>query len=95
MNIRNLNIKDASSDALRALAQDIDVELQECDLAAQAAYEDAMTRGICISELAEADRKGYHDYLKDNMKQHPAAANLIEEYYSEEQYKSAIRNEGA
>ena len=51
MNIRNLNIKDASSAALEALMQDISVELQERELRVNC--EDALNNHLSVGELPE------------------------------------------
>ena len=61
MNIRNLNIKDASSAALEALMQDISVELQDREvrederIAVEA--EEAMSMGLEISEIFHPDKR--------------------------------------
>jgi len=88
MNIRNLNIKDASSDALRALAQDIDVELQERDLAArkqidpdftnEQVFEDALTNGLTPEDASDPDW-----------------ALMYEEWLSERDRKISMQNTGA
>ena len=50
MNIRDLNIKDASSAALETLMQDISVELQD---RMYIIYEDALTHGLEVDEVEE------------------------------------------
>jgi hypothetical protein len=61
MNIRDLNIKDASSTALEALMQDISVELQDREVREdeQIAIEaqEAMTMGLEISEIYHPDKR--------------------------------------
>jgi len=86
MNIRNLNIKDASSDALRALAHSIDVELQERDLAQRIhpeytndeVFEDALTHGLTPEDASD-----------------PEWASKYEEWLSERDRKISMRNTGA
>jgi hypothetical protein len=95
MQVKVIDITEMSNREIEDLCHMCEVELQERRLAQDRIdYEDAMTHGVCISEVDEDKRQGYHDYLKENL-HHPMATDLIEEYYSEEQYKSAIRNEGA
>ena len=88
-----IDITEMSNREIEDLCHMCEVELQERQLAQdRIIYEDAMTHGLSINEVDEDKRKGYHDYLKENL-HHPMATDLIAEYYSEEEYKESIRKE--
>jgi len=90
MNIRNLNIKDASSAALEALMQDISVELQE---RMYVLYDDALTHGLYVDELEKKYQQGYADYIRDNGGL--AHQELLEEWQSEQDRIQSMCTTGA
>ena len=98
MNIRNLNIKDASSDALRALAQDIDVELQERDLAERKhIMDDAITHHLYVGEVEEQYREEYIGYLEEmaGPGESPAAQEILAEWRSQQDIIQSRKTTGA
>ncbi len=92
--MKTYDITNMSNRQIEDLCHQCEVELQERRLAQEEIYRDAMTHHLFIDELSEDLRSGYHDWLKENL-HHPAACDIIEAYYSDEQYKSAIKKEGA
>ena len=81
MNIRNLNIKDASNDALEALMQDISVELQERQLRVDC--EDALNHHLSVGELPEDSKMPYVAYL-ESRSDLPLAVTLLSEWEDEQ-----------
>ena len=81
MNIRNLNIKDASSAALEALMQDISVELQERQLRENC--EDALNNHLSVEELPKNSRMPYIAYL-ESRSDLPLARTLLDEWEDEQ-----------
>ena len=81
MNIRNLNIKDASSAALEALMQDISVELQERELRVNC--EDALNHHLSVGELPEDSKMPYIAYL-ESRSDLPLAKILLDEWEDEQ-----------
>ena len=81
MNIRNLNIKDASSAALEALMQDISVELQERQLRVDC--EDALNHHLSVGELPENSKMPYIAYL-ESRSDLPLAGILLSEWEDEQ-----------
>ena len=92
MQVKTYDITNMSNRQIEDLCHQCEVELRERRIAQQANYEDAMTHGLYIDEVDEAHRKGYHDYLRENM-HHPMASDLLQQYYSDEEYKQSIRNQ--
>ena len=108
MNIRNLNIKDASSAALEALMQDISVELQDREvrederIAVEA--EEAMSMGLEISEIFHPDKR-----LEKKMRdkyielceeaagpgETPRFQEILSEWYSEQDRIQSMNTTGA
>ena len=108
MNIRNLNIKDASSAALEALMQDISVELQDREvrederIAKEA--EEAMTMQLYISEIIHPDKR-----LEKKMRdkyielceeaagpgETPFFQEVLSEWYSEQDRIQSMNTTGA
>ena len=81
MNIRDLNIKDASSAALEALMQDISVELQERELIINC--EDALNNHLSVGELPEDSKMPYVAYL-ESRSDLPLAKILLDEWEDEQ-----------
>ena len=81
MNIRNLNIQDASSAALEALMQDILVELQERQLREDC--EDALNHHLSVGELSEDSKMPYIAYL-ESRSDLPLARTLLDEWEDEQ-----------
>jgi hypothetical protein len=81
MNIRNLNIKDASSAALEALMQDISVELQERELRVNC--EDALNHHLSVGELPDDSKMPYIAYL-ESRSDLPLAKILLDEWEDEQ-----------
>jgi hypothetical protein len=94
MQVKVYDITEMSNREIEDLCHMCEVELQERRLAQEEIYKDALTNHLFIDEVSEDLRKGYHDWLKENL-HHPAACDIIEQYYSDEQYKEAIRKGGA
>ena len=95
MNIRNLNIKDASSAALEALMQDISVELQERELRVNC--EDALNHHLSVGELPEDSKMPYIAYL-ESRSDLPLAKVLLDEWANEqaqEERALSMRTTGA
>ena len=108
MNIRNLNIKDASSDALEALMQDISVELQDREvrederIAVEA--EEAMSMGLYISEVIHPDKRRekkmrdkYIELCEEaaGPGETPFFQEVLSEWYSEQDRIQSMNTTGA
>ena len=108
MNIRNLNIKDASSAALEALMQDISVELQDREvrederIAVEA--EEAMSMGLEISEIYHPDKRRekkmrdkYIELCEEaaGPGETPFFQEVLSEWYSEQDRIQSMNTTGA
>ena len=92
MNIRNLNIKDASSAALEALMNDISIELQERQLRVNC--EDALNHHLLVSEVSEEYREAYAAYL-ETRSDLQLATSILSEWHSEQDRKQTMKTTGA
>ncbi len=93
MNIRNLNIQDASSAALEALMQDISVELQERELRVNC--EDALNNHLGVDEVESIYTEAYASYLQSRSADSPLAADLLSEWLSSQDIIQSMRTTGA
>jgi len=106
MNIRNLNIKDASSAALEALMQDISVELQDREvredeqIAIEA--EEAMTMGLEIGEVYHPDKRlekkmrdKYIELCEKAAWETPRFQEILSNWYSEQDRIQSMNTTGA
>ena len=105
MNIRDLNIKDASSAALKALLQDISVELQDREVREdeQIAIEakEAMTMGLEIGEVYHPDKRlekkmrdKYIELCKEAADT-PLFQEILSKWYSEQDRIQSMNTTGA
>jgi len=93
MNIRNLNIQDASSAALEALMQDISVELQERELRVNC--EDALNNHLSVDEISSEYVEPYLAYLADRSADSPLAAEILTQYLSDNDIIQSRKTTGA
>ena len=108
MNIRNLNIKDASSDALQSLYERIGQELQDREVREDEQIakdaEEAMSMGLEISEIFHPDKRlekkmrdKYIELCEDaaGPGESPFFQDILSEWYSEQDRIQSMKNEGA
>lgn len=86
-----MDIQNMSNRQLEALIADCEVELRERQLITY--YEDALTHHVYIDEAEEQFRSGYHEYLVQRVETSPAASEIIEQYYCDEDYKQSMRGD--
>ena len=108
MNIRDLNIQDASNDSLQMLYERIGQELQDREVREDEQIardaEEAMTMGLEISEIYHPDKR-----LEKKMRdkyielceeaagpgETPRFQEILSEWYSEQDRKQSMRTTGA
>lgn len=90
--MKTLDITDMSNRQIEDLIHKAMIELQDREYRI---YEDAITNHIYVGEVDEKKRQGYIDYLRHVAHLHPAAEDILTEWYSEIDRKQSMNTTGA